>query len=115
MEDELEKWRRVLEENGLKINRKKTEYLRPRNCQDEIFLLGERLPVVDSFKYLGSTLQAEGGCEKDVTSRIQSGWNRWREMSGVICDKKVPEALKYKIYKTAIRPAMTYGKVIRDG
>ena len=99
----------MLEENGLKINRKKTEYLRPRNCQDEIFLLGERLPVVDSFKYLGSTLQAEGGCEKDVTSRIQSGWNRWREMSGVICDKKVPEALKNKIYKTAIRPAMTYG------
>ena len=109
VEDELEKWRRVLEENGLKINRKKTEYLRPRNCQDEIFLLGERLPVVDSFKYLGSTLQAEGGCEKDVTSRTQSGWNRWREMSGVICDKKVPEALKNKIYKTAIRPAMTYG------
>ena len=64
VEDELEKWRRVLEENGLKINRKKTEYLRPRNCQDEIFLLGERLPVVDSFKYLGSTLQAEGGCDK---------------------------------------------------
>ena len=67
------------------------------------------MPVVDSFKYLGSTLQAEGGCEKDVTIRIQSGWNRWREMSGVICDKKVPEALKNKIYKTAIRPAMTYG------
>ena len=30
-------------------------------------------------------------------------------MSGDICDKKVPEALKNKIYKTAIRPAMTYG------
>ena len=114
VEYELEKWRRVLEENGLKINRKKTEYLRPRNCQDEIFLLGERLPVVDSFKYLGLTLQAEGGCEKDVTSRIQSGWNRWREMSGVICDKKVPEALKNNIYKTAIRPAMTWRGMLAD-
>ena len=30
-------------------------------------------------------------------------------MSGAICDKKVPEVLKNKIYKTAIRPAMTYG------
>ena len=31
-------------------------------------------------------------------------------MSGVICDKKVPEALKNKIYETAIIPAMTYGE-----
>ena len=46
-------------------------------------------------------------CEKDVTNRIRAGWNRWREMSGVICNKKVPEVLKNKIYKTAIRPAMT--------
>ena len=44
-----------------------------------------------------------------MTNRIIPGWNRWREMSGVICDKKVPEILKNKIYKTAITPAMTYG------
>ena len=30
-------------------------------------------------------------------------------MSGVICDKKVPEVLNNKIYKIAIRPAMTRG------
>ena len=36
VEDELEKWRRVLEENGLKINRKKTEYLRPRNMEGNV-------------------------------------------------------------------------------
>ena len=72
-------------------------------------MLRERLPTVDSFSYLASTIQAEGGCEKDVTNVINAGWNRWREMSGVICDKKVPEVLKNKIYKTAIRLAMTYG------
>ena len=58
---------------------------------------------------MGSTIQAEGGCDKDVTNIIRAGWNRWREMSCVICDKKVPEGLKNKIYKTAIRSAMTYG------
>ena len=49
------------------------------------------LPTVDSLNYLGSTMQAEGGCEKDVTNRIRAGRNRCGDMSGVICDKKVPE------------------------
>ncbi len=34
--------------------------------------------------------------------------NRWGRMSGVICHKKLPEVLKNNIYKTAIRPAVTY-------
>ena len=28
---------------------------------------------------------------------------------GVLCDKKVPIKLKYKVYKTVIKPTMTYG------
>ena len=64
--EELEKWRRVLEENGLNISRVKTKYLMPTNCNDNIYLLRERVPTVDSFSYLGSTIQAEGGCNKDV-------------------------------------------------
>ena len=59
VEEELEKWRRVLEENGLKICRVKTKYLRPKNCKDNIYLLRERVPTVEPFSYLGSTIQAE--------------------------------------------------------
>ena len=28
---------------------------------------------------MGSTIQAEGGCNKYVTNRIRAGWNRWAQ------------------------------------
>ena len=32
-----------------------------------------------------------------------------KEVSGVMCDRKMPVELKDKVFKTIIRPAMTYG------
>ena len=33
----------------------------------------------------------------------------WRQAYGVLCDRTVPQKLKDKFYRTAIRPAMLYG------
>ncbi len=32
-----------------------------------------------------------------------------RNLTGVLCDRKIPLRLKAKIYETIIRPALTYG------
>ena len=67
------------------------------------------MPRVKEFKYLGSTVQESGGCEREVKKRVQAGRNRWRRVSGVICDKRLPAKVKEKVYSLVVRPAMVYG------
>ena len=64
---------------------------------------------VEDFKYLGSTVRSNGECGREVKKRVQAGWNLWRRMSGVICDRRVPVRVRGKVYKVAVRPAMLYG------
>jgi hypothetical protein len=45
----------------------------------------------ETFRYLGSMLQKDGDIDEDVRHRVSDGWLKWREASGVLCDKKVPQ------------------------
>ena len=58
---------------------------------------------------MGSTVQEIGGCEREVKKRVQAGWNGWRRLSGVICDRKLPAKVKGKVYSSVVIPAMVYG------
>ena len=61
VERKLGEWRRAMEERGLKISRKKTEYLGCNEHQDaDIHLHGKTASIVKTFKYLGSTLAEDG-------------------------------------------------------
>ena len=105
----LSQWRKALEEHGMKISRTKTEYL-PFNANGgEMKMDEEVIKQVSSFKYLGSHVTSDGELVNEVNHRIQSGWNAWRRLTGVLCDKKISARLKGKVYKTAVRPAMLYG------
>ena len=77
--------------------------------EEDINLEGQVVPRKATFQYLGSMLQREGEIDEDVSHRIKTGWMKWRQASGVLCDKRVPQKLKGKFYMTAIRPAMLYG------
>ena len=68
-----------------------------------------KVPKVKEFKYLRSTVQESGSCEREVKKRVQAGWNGWRKVSGVICDRRLPVRVKGKVYSSVVRPAMVYG------
>ena len=67
------------------------------------------MPKNDTFRYLGSMLQKDGDIDADVSHRIKVGWIKWRQASDILCDKRVPQKLKGKFYRTVIRPAMLIG------
>ena len=110
VDEEVERRRTVIENNGLKIRRSKTEYLVPSHQQGVVKLEGEPLPSIN--KYLGSVIDGSGGRGKDDDERIKVAWSRWRDLYGVIYDKKVPyeaETTSCMAYKTVVNPAMVYG------
>ncbi|KAK3513397.1 hypothetical protein QTP70_014223 [Hemibagrus guttatus] len=111
VEENLERWRFALERRGMKISRSKTEYMcvNEREGSGTVRLQGEEVKKVQEFKYLGSTVQSNGECRKEVKKRVQAGWNGWRKVSGVLCERKISARIKGKVYRTVVRPAMLYG------
>ena len=45
----------------------------------------------------------------EINKRAECGWNNWRKMSGVPCDKRVGPHVKRKIHKMIVQPAILYG------
>ncbi|KAK3556038.1 hypothetical protein QTP70_001862 [Hemibagrus guttatus] len=111
VEESLERWRFALERRGMKVSRSKTEYMcvNEREGSGTVRLQGEEVKNVQEFKHLGSTVQSSGECGKEVKKRVQSGWNGWRKVSGVLCVRKISARIKGKVYRTVVRPAMLYG------
>ncbi|XP_071718240.1 uncharacterized protein [Rutidosis leptorrhynchoides] len=75
----LEQWRESLEQNGLRISRQKTEYLRcdfartedEQNVGESISIGDQTLHPQESFRYLGSVLHKSGRIDEDVSHRIK--------------------------------------------
>ncbi|KAK3543698.1 hypothetical protein QTP70_027205 [Hemibagrus guttatus] len=75
VEENLERWRFVLERRGMKVSRSKTEYVcvNEREGSGTLRLQGEEVKKVQEFKYLGSTVQSNGECGKEITIQRDSG------------------------------------------
>ena len=111
----LDRWRDTLEAKGFRLSRSKTEYLHCRFSADEgsaaseVAIAGETIPKVERFRYLGSIIQGNGEIDDDINHRIKVGWQKWKNASGVLCDRRIPLKLKGRVYRMVVRPALLYG------
>ena len=106
--------RRTLESKGFRLSRTKTKYMMcdfsaTRHEDGDVSFDGQVVAKKDTFWYLGSMLQKDGDIDEDVKHRISASWLKWRQASGVLYGKRVPQKLNGKLYKTAVHPAMLYG------
>ena len=49
-----------------------------------VILNSEQLEEVDCFKYLGSQVAVDGGCERDLVHRMNEGYRAWGVLNSVL-------------------------------
>jgi len=83
-----------------RLSRLKTEHLHCRFSTDEggiaskVAIEGAIIPRVERFRYLGSIIQGNGEIDEDINHQIKVGWQKWKNASGVLCDRRIPLRLK---------------------
>ena len=92
---------------------RRTMCLTSRDNKDKIKDLvlenGEVIEGVGQFCYLGDVLNDESGSNMASINRVRSGWKKFRELSGVLTNKKVALRLKGRVYAACVRSTMLYG------
>ena len=94
---------------GLKMNLDKTEVMWVGKHREELNIRLEGKEQVKNFVYLGGNISENGRVEVEVRRRIQAGANAWRNVEGVMMDRKISRKLKGKVLDSCVVPASTYG------
>ena len=54
-------------------------------------------------------IQRDGGCDKAVRDRAWNGWLKLKELSGVLCNKRIALKMRRVLYRACVRAVMMYG------
>ena len=74
-----------------------------------VILNSEQLEEVDCFKYLGSHVAADGGCERDVVHRMNEGYRAWGALNSVLSNRGFGIKAKKCLYEGVIVSTALYG------
>ena len=103
----------VCERRKLRVNVGKSKVMRCSRYSNgdriHVVLNGEPLDEVDCFKYLGSQVAADGGCERDMVRRINEGYRAWGVLKSVLSNRGLGIKAKKCLYEGVSVPTALYG------
>jgi hypothetical protein len=74
-----------------------------------IELMGKKYKKAESFKYLGSVMTNLNDIETGIKSKIAVGNKCCYALGPILRRRYISQSIKIRLYKTIIRPAVTYG------
>jgi len=67
------------------------------------------LELVDKFCYLGDMLSVDGDADAAVETRIQIGWNKFRQLVPLLTNKDISLTVRGRLYSSCVRSSMLHG------
>ena len=64
------------------------------------------LQLVDKFCYLGDTVSVDGDADAAVEARIQSQWNKFRQLVPLLTNKDISLIKRGRLYSSCMRDCM---------
>ncbi|VDO80521.1 unnamed protein product [Schistosoma margrebowiei] len=95
---------------GLSIHKGKTKVLKFKaENNNPITLDGETLENVESFTYLGSIIDEQGGSDADVKTRIGKARTAFLQLKKIWNSKQLSTNIKVRIFNTNVKAVLLYG------
>ena len=69
----------------------------------------DEVETVEGFCYFDDRLNASGGCETAMTSRVWIGWMKFRECGELLRGRRFSLRMKELVYRSCVKSAMLYG------
>ena len=108
----VNEWCRQLEKYEMKMNVTKSEVMvlsRGEGSCNITATGGQKLKEVNSFKYLGVNFNDSGIMEKEIDVRLTKYSKNVGLLYPLLKEREIPQKVKVTIYKTVLRPILTYG------
>ena len=95
---------------GLKISKKKTELMKSNTTSNlPVKIGGEEVREAESFVYLGSVVDRQGGTDRDVTARIGKARAAFIMLKNVWASRVIRIATKLRIFNSNVKSVLLYG------